>query len=82
MYAIEQKNLELVDTILRSVHPDKVKNVVKTQAFDGSTCLKLAESLKGSIEVEIWNRLWNSLQSAANGSMARYHMSPPVIQAY
>ena len=42
MYAIEQKNLALVDTILRSVHPDKVKNVVKTQAFDGSSCLSNA----------------------------------------
>ncbi|XP_045209596.2 uncharacterized protein LOC123561357 isoform X2 [Mercenaria mercenaria] len=79
MYAIEQKNLALVDTILRTVDPDKVKNVVKTQAFDGSSCLKIAEGLKGSIEVEIWNKLWNGLQSAANGSMARYQYSVPPV---
>lgn len=73
MYAIEQRSVVLVDTILKTVEPDKVKNVVKTQAFDGSSCLKIAESLKGSFEIEIWNKLWNSLQSAASGSMSRHY---------
>lgn len=79
MYAIEQKSLTLVETILRTVEPDKVKNVVKTQAFDGSSCLKIAESLKSSFDVNIWNKLWNSLQSAASGQISRF---PYTNQAY
>ena len=79
MYAIEKKNHELVETILKCVDSDKVRNVVKTQAFDGSSCIKIAEGLKGSFDVEIWNKLWNSLQSAANGSSARYHFQSPHV---
>lgn len=71
MYAIEQKNHELVETILRCVDPGKVKNVVKTQAFDGSSCLKIAEGLKNNFDNAIYNKLWNDLHSAANGSMPR-----------
>ncbi|KAL4228870.1 B-cell lymphoma 3 protein [Mactra antiquata] len=71
MYAIEKKSPELVDTILASVGPDKVKNVVKTQAFDGSSCLKIAEGLRGSFEIEIWNKLWNNLHTAASGATSR-----------
>lgn len=79
MYAIEQKNPQLVETILKCVDPDKVKNVVKTQAFDGSSCIKIAEGLKGSFDVEIWNKLWNYLQSAANGSITRHQFQAPQV---
>lgn len=79
MYAIEKHSNELVDTILATVHPDKVKNVVKTQAFDGSTCLKIAEGLKDSFEINIWNKLWNSLQTAASGAMSRMQFQPQPV---
>ncbi|XP_052255628.1 uncharacterized protein LOC127861248 [Dreissena polymorpha] len=77
MYAIEQKSVELVETVLKCVPKDRVRNVVRMQAMDGSTCLKIAEGLKGSFDMEIWNRLWNMLQSASNGSAARYQSPIP-----
>ncbi|WAR05194.1 NFKI1-like protein [Mya arenaria] len=58
MYAIEQKNVDLVDTILKCVPKDKVKNVVKTQAFDGSSCIKIAEG-----EVHEYKQLMASVPS-------------------
>ena len=68
MYAIEQRDLLLVETILSCIEPSKMRNVVRTQAFDGSSCLKIAEGLKDSYNVQAWNKLWNSLQSAASGT--------------
>ena len=79
MYAIEQKSVDLVETILKCVPRDRVKEVVKMQAFDGSSCLKIAEGLKGTFDVEVWNRLWNMLQSAATGSHTRYQSAQPIF---
>ena len=69
MYAIEQRDLLLVETILECIDPSKMRNVVRTQAFDGSSCLKIAEGLKDNYNIQAWNKLWNSLQSAASGSV-------------
>lgn len=71
MYAIEQCCPDLVETILTTVEPANIRNVVRTQAFDGSSCLKIAEGLRCRYNSQIWNRLWNSLHSAASGTMSR-----------
>ena len=71
MYAIEHRNISLVETILLSVEPSKVRNVVKTQAFDGSSCLKIAEGIKKDFNGFEFNRLWDILQGAISGNVSR-----------
>ena len=71
MYAIEHRNLALVETILSTVEPSKVRSVVKRQAFDGSSCMKIAEGIKRDFNDFEWNRLWDSLQRAVSGDVPR-----------
>ena len=71
MYAIEHRNLSLVETILNAVEPCKVKSVVKRQAFDGSSCLKIAEGIKRDFNDCEWNCLWDILQRAISSDVSR-----------
>lgn len=71
MYAIEHRNISLVETILGAVDHSKVRNVVKTQAFDGSSCLKIAEGIKRDFNDFEFNRLWDILQGAISGNVSR-----------
>ena len=82
MYAIEHRNISLVETILGAVDHSKVRNVVKTQAFDGSSCLKIAEGIKRDFNDFEFNRLWDILQGAISGNVSR--IQPQVFwkQAY
>ncbi|KAK3581727.1 hypothetical protein CHS0354_015495 [Potamilus streckersoni] len=71
MYAIERKDFSLVECIVAEVKQPKLRNLVKTQAFDGTTCLKLAEGIQKDFDTLTWNKLWNLLQNCVNsGSQA------------
>ena len=71
MYAIEHRDISLVETILSAVEPSKLRNLVKTQAFDGSSCLKIAEGIKKDFNTCEFNRLWDILQGAVSGNFSR-----------
>lgn len=71
MYSIEHRSIALVETILSAVEPSKMRNVVKTQAFDGSSCLKIAEGIKKDFNGHEFNRLWDILQGAVSGTISR-----------
>ncbi|KAL3887323.1 hypothetical protein ACJMK2_027265 [Sinanodonta woodiana] len=71
MIAIEKKDFSLVECIIAEVKQPKLRNLVKTQAFDGTTCLKLAEGIQKDFDTVTWNKLWNLLQNCVNtGSQA------------
>lgn len=69
MYAIEKKDYNLVESVLRLFEPSKLKNIVKSATFDGSSCIKIAEGLKNDFQPETWKKLWSLLNSACNGQI-------------
>ena len=62
MYAIVCKHISLVETILSVVEPSNIRNLVTTQAFDGSSCLKIAEETKKYFNTCDFTRLCDILQ--------------------
>ncbi|XP_055865739.1 uncharacterized protein LOC106062450 isoform X1 [Biomphalaria glabrata] len=46
MYALESKDIDLIEKIFQLVDPVKLSSYLKSNAFDGSTCQKIADSLK------------------------------------
>ncbi|XP_048777459.2 NF-kappa-B inhibitor zeta-like isoform X2 [Ostrea edulis] len=76
MYAIEKKDYNLVESVLRLFEPSKLKNIVKSATFDGSSCIKIAEGLKNDYQPDMWKKLWSLLNSAYNGQI------PASLQAF
>lgn len=76
MYAIEKKDYNLVESVLRLFEPSKLKNIVKSATFDGSSCIKIAEGLKNDFQPDTWKKLWSLLNSAYNGQI------PTSLQAF
>ncbi|KAL5020108.1 hypothetical protein ScPMuIL_003000 [Solemya velum] len=66
MYAIETKDYDLVETMIKLFEPSKLRHIIKSQTFDGCTCLKITEGLKGSFEKNTWEKLWKLLYTSAN----------------
>ncbi|CAL1546699.1 unnamed protein product [Lymnaea stagnalis] len=62
MYALESRDLELIEKTLHQVDPSKLASYLKTQAFDGSTCYKIAELLKQNLHPADQQRLSNCLK--------------------
>ncbi|XP_059165766.1 uncharacterized protein LOC131948250 isoform X2 [Physella acuta] len=62
MYALESRDIDLIEKTFQLVDPSKLGSYLKTQAFDGSTCLKIAESLKQSLSPVDQQRLNNCLK--------------------
>ncbi|OWF40053.1 uncharacterized protein LOC110464266 [Mizuhopecten yessoensis] len=68
MYAIEKRDIALVERMLNMFDSGaKLRNIIKSQTFDGSTCIKIAEGLKAEFQPDIWQRLINTLNAALNG---------------
>ncbi|XP_060078245.1 uncharacterized protein LOC132557742 [Ylistrum balloti] len=72
MYAIEKRDTPLVERMLSMFEPgEKLRNLIKFQTLDGSTCIKIAEGLKFEFQPENWQRLLNTLNAALNGDPPR-----------
>ncbi|KAK3106923.1 hypothetical protein FSP39_003072 [Pinctada imbricata] len=69
MYAIERRDYNLVESMLRLFDHSKLRSIIQSQTFDGSSCLKIAEGLKGEYKSEDWHKLWNLLNSAYQGQI-------------
>lgn len=71
MYAIEKRDYILIEKMLRLFDPKKLRNVIKSQTFDGSNCLKIAEGRKSEFNPQDWQRLWDLLNKACTGELPR-----------
>ncbi|XP_033757941.1 uncharacterized protein LOC117340283 [Pecten maximus] len=72
MYAIEKRDTALVERMLSMFESgEKLRNIIKFQTLDGSTCIKIAEGLKADFQPENWQRLLNTLNAALNGDPPR-----------
>ncbi|XP_071095913.1 uncharacterized protein [Haliotis cracherodii] len=57
MYALETRDYTLIDTLLTLVDITKVRCYFRTQAFDGSTCVKIMESRKAEFPPKLYDKL-------------------------
>lgn len=71
MYAIEKRDCMLIERMLRLFDPKKLRNVVKSQTFDGSNCLRIAEGRKSEFNPQDWQKLWDLLNKACTGELPR-----------
>ncbi|XP_069115493.1 uncharacterized protein [Argopecten irradians] len=72
MYAIEKRDTALVERMLSMFESgEKLRNIIKFQTLDGSTCIKIAEGLKADFQPDNWQRLLNTLNAALNGDPPR-----------
>lgn len=73
MYAIEKRDATLVERMLCMCDSGvKLRNIIKSQTFDGNTCIKIAEGLKNNFHPDHWQRLINTLNAALNGDPPRF----------
>ncbi|XP_067676201.1 uncharacterized protein [Haliotis asinina] len=57
MYALETRDYTLIETLLNLVDITKVRCYFRTQAFDGSTCVKIMESRKSEFPPKLYEKL-------------------------
>lgn len=57
MYAFESRDIVLIEHIVALISPDRLRTYLKTQAFDSSTCHRIAENLQRSLDPESRHRL-------------------------
>lgn len=74
MYAIEKRDILLVEALLRMFDKTKLRSYVRSQTFDGRTCQKIAEGLKQDLHPDQWNKLWNLLENACNGELPQIQL--------
>ena len=57
MYALESRDIVLIENIVALVDPARLRTYLKTQAFDGSTCLRIMENLQRGLDSSSRQRL-------------------------
>lgn len=66
MYALECRDVSLVEDMVSLIDPVRLRTFLKTPAFDGSTCTRIAENLRFALNPESCQRLFACLR--INGS--------------
>ncbi|BFZ13717.1 hypothetical protein BsWGS_16757 [Bradybaena similaris] len=66
MYALESRDLDLIESTFQLVEPQKLPAFLKTQAFDSSSCYRIAESFKATLDQTGQQRLVNCLRPGSN----------------
>ncbi|BFZ25489.1 hypothetical protein BsWGS_28528 [Bradybaena similaris] len=62
MYALESRDLDLVEKTFQLIEPSKLSSFLKTKAFDGSSCIRIANSLKTHLDPAAVKRLSTCLK--------------------
>lgn len=71
MYAIEKRDPELVEQFLSLFESNKLCKIIKSETFEGNSCLKIAEGLKHEFIADQWQKMWNTLNAGINGDAPR-----------
>ena len=61
MYALESKNVEVIETVIENIQPDKRRAYLRTQSFDGNTAQKILDGLKSVLGEKQWQKIYDLL---------------------
>lgn len=57
MYALESRDISLIENIVALIDPARLRTYLKSQAFDGSTCLRINENIQRGLDEASRQRL-------------------------
>lgn len=66
MYTLESRDLDLIESTFQLVDPQKLPIFLNTMAFDSSSCIRIADSIKPTLDQSAQQRLVNCLRHGSS----------------